>query len=92
MNARSMTEGALYKLPLQIPLQWCTTCHVSLRTEGEYTAHTAIFPTHCIKPVMRLLCPQCGIEVPLENGRYAEHWVGYLESSRQVCTGSGMDA
>lgn len=71
-----------------IPTNWCIDCQLTLRTDDEYMAHTRIFPTHHVKKVRSLVCPKCGQDVELDNGRFTEHTTGYPE---RVCFGSGSN-
>jgi len=64
---------------------------MSLRSQDEQLAHKKYFPTHAVKAVNRLFCPNCGNVVPLENGYLPEHWVGGSGNSRK-CSGSGRKA
>ena len=88
-SAEVLPRKPYFRVPVRIPTQWCTDCQITLRNETEYMAHTDMFPTHLVKPVTSLPCPKCGNEVSLENGAYAEHWVGYSRTHRQLCSGSG---
>ncbi len=90
--SESLSSRPIHRFPAGISVQWCTSCQLTLRTEAEYLAHTQIFPSHYIKPVKRLPCPCCGNDVPLDGGRYSEHWLGYTESSLRICRGSGTQA
>ena len=80
-----------YRSPASPPTFWCVTCQLSLRNEGERIAHTTLFPAHLVKGVARLPCPGCGNDIPLENGRYSEHWIGDGADAHQ-CRGSGKRA
>ena len=64
---------------------------MSLRNEDERQAHSAQFPIHRVKSVTKLTCPSCGNGVPLEEGRYPAHWVGY-GSDLKKCRSSGQKA
>jgi hypothetical protein len=78
-----------YRVPTAIPTNWCTNCQLTLRTAEEYRAHVQLFPTHYVKPIARLVCPECGSEVKLEGGCFFEHWVGYPQ---RKCPESGITA
>jgi hypothetical protein len=78
-----------YRVPIAIPINWCMTCQLTLRTDEEYKAHIRIFPLHNVKPITKLLCPKCGTQVELEGGRFIEHWIGY---KGRKCAASGMEA
>jgi hypothetical protein len=64
---------------------------MSLRNEDERLAHAKLFPTHRVKSATRIACLGCGNEVPLENGRYPDHWIGY-GSDLKKCRTSGQRA
>lgn len=74
--------------PVAAPTFWCVTCQMSLRNEDEHKAHSKAFPAHRIKSLTRLTCPGCGNEVPIETGRYPDHWIGYGSDLRK-CRRSG---
>ena len=73
--------------PVVVPTFWCTTCQMSLRSHDEQLGHKKYFPSHLVKTVGRLVCPNCGNVVPLENGYFPEHWMGSSGSPRR-CNGS----
>ena len=77
--------------PVAAPTFLCVTCQMSLRNEDERLAHMSQFPLHRVKSVTRVSCPSCGNRVPLENGRYPAHWVGYGSDLRK-CRSSGQRA
>jgi hypothetical protein len=67
---------------------WCVVCQFTLRTEEESLAHVKVFPTHRVKAARRIFCRFCGNDMPLESGRFPDHWTGGgLDVHR--CLGSG---
>ena len=87
----ALSTGPRYRSATVPPTYWCTTCQMSLGTVDERTAHMKMFPAHRVKAVTRLVCPRCGNDVPLENGRFPDHWVGSSQDMRR-CQGSGRHA
>jgi hypothetical protein len=77
-----------FRLSTSIPTNWCLDCQLTLRTDDEYIAHTRVFPAHHVKAVRSLVCPRCGKDVDLEDGRFVVHMTGYSE---RVCTSSGTE-
>jgi hypothetical protein len=77
-----------FRLTTSIPTNWCLDCQLTLRTDDEYLAHTRVFPVHRVKAVKSLVCPRCGKDVDLEDGRFVEHLAGYPE---RVCSSSGTE-
>ena len=89
--SEALASGTRIPTPVVVPTFWCTTCQMSLRSQDERVAHLKLFPVHSVKPLERLICPSCGNVMPLENGRFPDHWVGG-ERSMKKCSGSRMAA
>jgi hypothetical protein len=87
-RAAAYSREPEFRLAASIPTNWCLDCQLTLRTDDEYLAHTRVFPAHHVKAVGSLVCPRCGKDVELDNGRFTEHMTGYPE---RICSSSGAD-
>lgn len=67
---------------------WCVVCQFSLRTEEECSAHVKAFPAHRVKAARRVFCRVCRNDMPLEKGRFPDHWTGGGIDVHK-CSGSG---
>ena len=83
----ALSTRALLVPPVTVPTYWCTTGQMSLRNVDERSGHTKQFPLHAVRVVTRLVCPNCGNVMPLENGAFPDHWMGGSGFPRR-CTGS----